>query len=111
MNWQYLTIVLLIVYAIYYAVNIALDLSKSTRKKEDKGERYNLDIDEEIPTTIYKEDFFETENPIEDFDQTNSKSENSEPTDSSRVEEKIFQSFSVDDFIKNAKDLSLGIEF
>ncbi len=118
MNWGTLTIAIIVIYVVYYAVNIGIDLLRS--KKENLSGGYEVieidDDNDEEPETI-STNYLE-ENGIEEFEGVVGDPEESFKNQDSKTGSETIslgivetQGLPVDEFLKKAKELSLGIEF
>lgn len=104
MNWKDLTIGTLILYAAYYLVVIIIDTIKSKKIKKAEGyEVVQLDFDDDEAQTVYEENYFNDDDNDEGGGVGYEKEE--------FIVEKTYQALPVDEFLKNAKNIALGIEF
>lgn len=109
MKWNTLIITTIVLYVIYYLIIFFFDKFKSKKNDDFKGyQTVDLDFEEEEAEIVYEENFID-----KDFDSSSPQSNQlSNKTENIPViKEKIFQGLPVDKFLKNAKNLALGIEF
>lgn len=104
MNWKTLIITIAVVYPIYYAIIILLDKLKSNKNKDNSGyESVAVDFEEEETEKVYDENYFE--------ESTNENEEDTNEDNSIELGQVVSQGLPVDEFLKNAKNLVLGIEY